>query len=149
MGFVCNLNTVLQFVTIATGIFGVIIAIVLMIKYFGPAQIILDLVVIFFSLCIIASEIYVFDFFKYIAFLMTFWGKAALYLFMGFFLFAESGTGLVAAIVFWALFVFYVIVAFITKTTSPPLLQKNSQPSFSATDSDYFQQSEGKKNDSD
>lgn len=134
----CNLNFILQIVTIIAGAFGIIVAIVCICSWFSVPGLILDIFVIFFCLCIIFSELYVFSFFKYIAFIATFWGKGTLYLFIGFFLFSTSGIGLAAAIIFWALFIFYIIVAVITKTSSPPLLQKNSQPNWSVSNEDYF-----------
>ena len=138
MGFKCNLNFALQIFSICAGVFGVIMGIVMIFEYFSIPSVILDAFVIFFSLCIIFSEVYVFQFFKYIAFIITFWGKAILYLSMGFFLFSTHGIGLVAAIIFWALTVFYIIVAIITRSASPPILQKNKQPEFESTDADYF-----------
>ena len=132
------LSTILQYVAIVAGVFGIIVAFVCIFKYFSVGGLIVDIFVIFFCVCIVLSELYIFDFFKYIAFIITFWGKGILYLFMGFFLFSSHGIGLIAAIIFWALFVLYLIVGFLVKSYNPPLFQKNSQPNFSVSEGDYF-----------
>ncbi|KAK8891663.1 hypothetical protein M9Y10_028883 [Tritrichomonas musculus] len=132
------LSTILQYVAIAAGVFGIIVAFVCIFKYFSVGGLIVDIFVIFFCVCIVLSELYIFDFFKYIAFIVTFWGKGILYLFMGFFLFSSHGIGLVAAIIFWALFALYLIVGFLVKHYNPPLFQKNNQPNFSVSEQDYF-----------
>lgn len=138
MAFVCNVAFAFQIVSIVAGCFGIIVAIVCLIKWFSVPGLIMDIFVILFSLIIIASEVYVFDFFKYFAFILVFWGKAIFYLFMGFLLFSTSGIGLVAAIIFWALFIAYIILHFVFHITSVPIMQKNSPPSFETSNTDYF-----------
>ena len=97
----CNLSFALQIFSIIAGVFGAIVSLVCMFKYFSVEQLIISLFGILLSLIVIACELYIFEFFKYFAFVLTFWGKGLLYLFMAFFLFAPSGIGLVAAIIFW------------------------------------------------
>lgn len=137
------LSTILQYLAIVAGVFGVIVAFVCIVKYFSVGGLIVNIFVIFFSVCIVLSELYIFDFFKYIAFIVTFWGKGILYLIMGFFLFGGEAIQIIAAIVFWVLFILYLVVGFLVKQYNPPLLQKNSQPTFSISEADYFDGSAG------
>ncbi|OHS98249.1 COPI associated protein [Tritrichomonas foetus] len=141
MGFKFNVPFILQCFSIACGIFGIIVAIVHMAELFSIGQLILSLFAIFFSLVIIACEVYVMDFFKYFAFMLTFWGKGLSYLFMAFFLFQKRGIGLAAMFIFLALFIFYIIAYFVFKNkgVSCPLLQKNSPPQFQTVNSDYYE----------
>jgi hypothetical protein len=133
----CNLNLGVQILSIVAGAFGVAVGLHNAIRW--PHTLVVSIFTIIFGLLVILVEVYVLPQFKYIAFLLTMWGKAATYLFMGFLVYANSGLQLAAAIVFWVLFVVYLIVFFVTKSSSPPLLQKGLPPSFATTEGDYYQ----------
>lgn len=144
LNFKFNVAFVTQIFSIIAGALGVVVSIMYMFGYggrFSFDRLILGLFGVIFSLIIIAAEIYVFDFFKYFAFILTFWGKGMMYLFMGFFLLNTSGFGIFVSIVFFALFLLSLCVHFILKKkgVSQPLLQKGAKsPKFKATASDYY-----------
>jgi hypothetical protein len=85
----------------------------------------------------IVAEVHAFPVFRFVAFLLTIWGKGLMFLFLGFFEFRNRGVGLAAAIVFWALFAACVVLFFVIGTTAAPLTQKESPPEFATTDADY------------
>ncbi|KAH0792821.1 COPI associated protein [Histomonas meleagridis] len=85
----------------------------------------------------------------YFAFIITFWGKGIMYLFMGFFIFSKSSTfAIVVAVIFWCLFVLCVISFFFAKGSSAPLLQKGEPPSFDLSSADFYGGESGGKKES-
>ena len=135
----CNLNAFVQWCSIIVGCFGIAVSIALIITEPSVGGIILCAFTILFSVMIVFSEIYVCGLFKYASFIITFWGKGILYLFIGFFIFSTDLLRLVSAVIFWAMFIVYIIFHCKTKSSSPPLCQKNKKPNFEAKQEDYYE----------
>ena len=139
MAFQCNLATTLQICSVVAGIFTIVMGIVFFFDFNGFAGIIVNLFLIIFGLLVCLAELYVFDFFKYLGFLLTFWGKTVFYIYLGFLVFASGGIRLVTSIIFWVLAIIMVICHFLVGgVASPPLFQTGGV-SFSASNSDYFE----------
>jgi hypothetical protein len=142
MGFECNLSFGVQIATIIASVFG-IIAYIIYLVHGNLGGVITAIFGLLFCLLLIVSEVYVFNGMKYVAFVLTIWGKGVMFLFLGFLIFARSGYPLFTAIFFWVMFVAYVVLFIIAKGTSPPLMQKNSPPEFEVSEADYYQQDGG------
>lgn len=140
MAWKCNLNCLVQWCSILVSCYGIGASVASMILFPSLGGVILYAFVILFCVMILFTEIYVCPLFKYATFIITFWGKGVLYLFIGFFLFSLGDIWrIISACIFWAMFGFYIAVHFITKSASPPLCQKGSAPSFEVTNEDYYE----------
>ena len=147
MGF--SLGLIIQFVAIVAGVLGIACSLYCIFKYFSVGGLILSIFTIIFCLIIIAVEVYIFEFFKYFAFILTFWGKGIMFLFMGFFIFSRDGFQLTCAIIFWVLFIIYVISFFIAKSSTKPLMQKEGPPQFTFSSSDVYSTTNSSNNNKD
>ena len=140
MAWKCNFNCLVQWCSIFVSLYGIGASVASIILHPSLGGIILYAFVILFCVMILFTEIYVCSLFKYAAFIITFWGKGILYLFIGFFLFDTGDIWrIISAVLFWAMFALYVGVYFVTKSSSPPLCQKNSKPTFEAKNDDYYE----------
>lgn len=139
MGLYIDLGLTIQWTSIVICIFGIIAAVVRILHLTNVNDIIANLFCILFCGIIMASDIYICpSFFKYVAFAVTYWGKAMLYLFMGFFVFGHDSMGIIASILFWIMFVAYLIVCLMMKGTPAPICQRGGAPEFETKDSDYY-----------
>jgi membrane protein insertase Oxa1/YidC/SpoIIIJ len=142
---VCNLNLILQSICVTAAAFGIVCAIVLFVEaldYGSEGSAIAMVFVFIFCLFLLLVEVHVFNFLKYFAFLLTVWGKAVMYIFLGFFLYAHTSLGLAAAIIFWVFFVLFIVMVLLGAQTAPPLTQRNNPPQFETHSEKYFQDSE-------
>ena len=78
----CTLAFAMQITSIIAGALYVILAFVDLIKFWGFVSLFANVFAIILGFTCIIIEIYVFDFFKYFAFLFTNWGRSAFYLFL-------------------------------------------------------------------
>lgn len=133
-----SLGLIIQFIAILAGVLGIVCSLYCIFKYFSVGGLILSIFTIIFCLIIIAVEVYIFEFFKFFAFILTFWGKGIMFLFMGFFIFSRDGFQLTCAIIFWVLFVVYLISFFIAKSSTKPLFQAGGPPSFTFSSNEVY-----------
>lgn len=139
MGFVIDWSLTIQYTSILACVIGIIAAVVRMINVAAINTIIANIFCILFCSMIIASDVYICPaFFKYVAFMCTAWGKSAMYLFLGFFVFGNDTLGIFASVLFWIMFVGYLIVCFMVKGTPAPICQRSGAPEFETKDSDYY-----------
>lgn len=122
MAVSCTVNLILQILSIALGVYGIIAGIVMMTNG-SFRSIIMGVFVIIFGVALILVEVYIFGFFSYFGFLMKQWGKAIMYLFLGALLWGTSGMGLANVIIFWAAAIAYFIFAFVIPIVNAPILQ--------------------------
>jgi hypothetical protein len=134
----CTLPFAIQITTIVASMLGIIFALVLVFDDANFGGVIFYAFIMFSCLLVILSEIYVVTLMRYVAFILTIWGKGMMFLFLGFFEFRAEGVGLAAAIIFWLLFIVYVTLFFVVGSTAPPLLQKQTPPQFETSEADYY-----------
>jgi hypothetical protein len=134
----CDARFVLQILTIVFGGCAAGIAIWLLLKSVSLGGVIVTVFQVLFCALVIASELYVPEFYKYFVFLITVWGKGLMFFFIGFFICQRSGFGLFTALGCWGVCVFYVIWHFISAKASPPIFQKDNPPDFVVTSADYW-----------
>ena len=134
-----SLGLIFQIIAIIGGLFTVIMGIYWFFAYLSFVNVIRNLFLIILGLMIIIPEIYIFDFFKYFGFLLTVWGKAIFYFYLGFFVFGSSGLQITTSIILWLLAVLQIVFHFVGGGyNAPPLAQKGGV-SFSTSNSDYFE----------
>ena len=75
------------------------------------------------------------------------WGKGLMYLFNGALLYGNSGFPLACAIIFWALGVAYIVLAFFVKQVALPMFQGgfcgSNPPSMACSSSEIYEDNEG------
>ena len=124
----CTLGTVFQIITIVAALFAVVMAIVYFFVRFNDAS----------DLFINVIFIFLLPFMKYFGFILTFWGKAFVFIFLGLLNFdPNSGYGITTAVVMWLAGICQIVFYFVnSRLVSPPLLQ--SSPEFSTSNNDFF-----------
>jgi hypothetical protein len=153
MAVIVNTGVVLQVISVLAAVFGVVCSLYELFETSKNledarklSKFILMLFVLLFCLFLIFAEIYVFDFFKYIAFILTTWGKALFYLFLGFFFYSDprdDSLGFAAAIIFWVLSILYLVMVFVSAGPARPIGQRAAPPKFEANSKDYYQDQTG------
>lgn len=134
---------ILQIVALVAAVFGIASGLVHMFTGGGDGFVhfVRGVYTIIFALALGCVEVYIFGFYKYFGFLLKSWGKGIMYLFMGALLFATSGFGLVCAIIYWVLAVFFGIVGIFIPVTNPPFLQgtfRGSEPNIQVSSSEIY-----------
>ena len=134
----CTLAFAMQITSIIAGALYVILAFVDLIKFWGFVSLFANVFAIILGFTCIIIEIYVFDFFKYFAFLFTNWGRSAFYLFLAVNIFRNNVIGYIGFAVFLALFIFYLVVFIVCRDQKMacPLAQP-SGPRFETSSSNF------------
>ena len=110
-----NLYLSLQIIAIISELYAITIAILNLNSTSFFIIYVRQSMVILVSLFLLLSEIYLFNFFKYFSFILTYWGKSLSYLFLGSLLWSIDTLNLITSVVFWVLSTFYTIMYFIAK----------------------------------
>jgi hypothetical protein len=148
MAMTLDVNLVMQMICLSAAIFGIVCAVIRSVEILGDlgshnwGALIAMIFVVIFCLFLLLVEVHVFNFLKYFAFLLTVWGKAIMYIFLGLFLYESEPLGLAAAIIFWFFFVLFIVLVFIGARPAPPLTQKTNPPNFETHSEKYFEDSE-------
>lgn len=137
-----NLAFIMQICGIVAGVIGLTIGIV---NLFYPSwhtiRFFRAIFTCIISIAVILIEVYVFDFFKYFAFLFTYWGKGATYIFLGCSLWwANNWYHITGAVLLWVLAIVLIVFQFIKPGVAPPLV--NPGVSFETASSDFYQSKE-------
>lgn len=128
---------IVQLLAIAASILGIVAGFILFLKFNSFISTIMGLFDILFSLGLLSVELYVFSFMRYFGFMLTWWGKATMYLLMGALLFSKKGFFLFCSIVFWILFVAFIVIQILMHGSKRPIFQK-TEPNLNTSSSEYF-----------
>ena len=133
-----SLLQIVQIVSIIASGLGAGISILTLILYsYNYQGFVICVYVFLFCACLLLSEIYIPGFFKYFGFLLKNWGKAFMYILLGFLFFNTSSLiHIITGIAFWALSIFYVILSITANGIAKPLLQ--NEISLQTTNADYY-----------
>lgn len=140
----CDIGVVMQILAILGGCYALIISFVILFKGTWSWMTCFACVFgIFLGLTTILVELYVFDFFKYFAFIFRSWGKSLYFLFMGVNFFTKDALGIASFVIFILLAIFYLVIFFMCGSGVPyPLLQRGGV-TFSVTNENYTKRKRG------
>ena len=108
----CTLSFIMQITSIIAGIIYIVMAFVDLVCWWSVHALCANIFAVILGLACILIEVYIFDFFKYFAFLFTNWGRSVFYLFMAINIVrgGDAWPGWVGFALFIALFIFYLVV---------------------------------------
>ncbi|EAY21372.1 hypothetical protein TVAG_198090 [Trichomonas vaginalis G3] len=137
MAVVCNIGVIAQIITICAGAFALVISFILLFKYFSTMVLFQAIFGICLGLTTILCELYIFDFFKYFAFLFRAWGKCLFFLFVGVNFFSKETINIITFAVFMALAIFYAILCIVCGSAVPVPLLMSGGVKFEVSNDDY------------
>ena len=135
-----RLVAILQIVCIIVSVLGFLSGFYLLTSMTTFPTFVMGFFIVLFSVLLLLAEIYVFSFFKYFSFLLTNWGKAIMYFFLGSLFYNPAATfNVILSFLYWILAGFFLVMTFVTGGVAKPLFQAADQIQISTNTNDFFE----------